>query len=384
MTAEVRGTAQLVILGSSLSALGVLRNACRNRMRAVVVDHTPDVAFSSRLGERLLLDRAEEGSWVARLQELGKGHNILIATSDFWLRFLVREREILSTAYRSILHPSNTALRLCLDKASFMTWCATHELDAPRHYPLDADGNIGDPDSVEFPVLLRPAQSVHSAGRSLPKAIEARNGNELARWLECYRKESVVPIVTESLLGRKLDQYSVALARDGTRCLSFVARKLRPLPRNCSVGTYVELCPNPEAEALARRACDLLTYYGVAEAEVLQDRESGRRFLIEINARPWIQYSLSYASGWDFLAFLLDPTYDPQPTRKRNRVWFDCPSDLFVCFSRSIGLVRRRQVGLSSYLRSLMRPKIEASFAWYDPGPWLHQMERLLRVRHRA
>lgn len=373
------GATQLVILGSSLSALGVLRNACRNRMRAVVVDHTRGVAFASRLGRKVLLEQAEEDAWAARVQELGEGRNVLIATGDFWLRFLMRKRELLSSAYPRILQASNAALSVCLDKARFMTWCAAHGLDAPRHYPLDADGKIAQPDSVEFPVFLRPAQSLHSVSRKVPKAVEARNRDELARWLELYREEGLAPIVTESLLEQPLDQYSVALVRDGTRSLSFVARKLRPLPRNSSIGTYVELCPNPEAEALARRACDLLDYYGVAEAEVLQDRESGRRFLIEINARPWIQYSLSYGSGRDFLKFLLDPGYDAARAATRGRVWLDGPSDMFVSFSRSVGLVRHGQVSVGEYLLSLLRPGVEASFAWHDPGPWLRQLGTLIR-----
>jgi predicted ATP-grasp superfamily ATP-dependent carboligase len=155
----------------------------------------------------------------------------------------------------------------------------------------------------------------------------------------------------------------------------FVARKVRPAPKHCSVGSYVELAPQSEVESLARRAATALDYFGIGEVEILREDETGRLFLIEINARPWLQYALAPASGHDFLGALIGK---PRSMRRvtEGRRWIDLESDVYGAFSSSVGAVRLGELGLGSYLLSLLRANVYARLDFRDLMPALRRSGR--------
>jgi predicted ATP-grasp superfamily ATP-dependent carboligase len=140
------------------------------------------------------------------------------------------------------------------------------------------------------------------------------------------------------------------------------------------VGTFVELSPQAEVLRLARQVIDSLGLVGIGEVEMLHDAVTGENFLIEINARPWMQYALAPASGHDFLATALGQPAAPAMCRRRRldgRSWVDLKPDLFNAFSRRKGAVRKGEIGLTDYLLSLLRMNVYAKFAWRDPWPGL-------------
>src|SRR5690606_21238848 len=139
----------------------------------------------------------------------------LVATSDAWLRVVAAGRGDLDAAYRCVLHPPNPVLDICLSKERFTTWCESHGLPVPARYRVGS-GRFPDLSGVRYPVLLRPAETRHSNPHALlGKAVEARSASELTRLLDAYRRENMEPVLCQSLLGRRLTQYSVGLARDG-------------------------------------------------------------------------------------------------------------------------------------------------------------------------
>lgn len=374
----------LVVLGSSLTGLAVLRNANKIGMRAQLFDTRDGIAIHSRLAQVQILKDASEDEIRRIILELGQGGmNILIATSDHWLRFVFCHREDLDKAYQIILHPDNAILDICLNKPQLAAWCEKHTVQTPRRHLVQCPEDL-DTVSIELPVMLRPAISL-PAGTRLPKAIEVRELEQLRNWLQRYQEEGIAVVVTESLLGQQLTQYSVGLARDGARMTSFVTRKVRPLPENCAVGTFVELAPNAEVESIARTVACALDYFGIAEFEILYSKDRRKGYLIEINARPWIQYALVSESGHDFLTFLLTPDrYDSNNEINQGKRWLDWTNDFFYCFSSSVGLVRTGRIGLAEYLKSLFQANVYAKFSFHDSGPFWYDLKNWGRSLLRA
>jgi predicted ATP-grasp superfamily ATP-dependent carboligase len=258
-------------------------------------------------------------------------------------------------------------LHVCLDKGRFSQWCVANGLPAPRAWVPTEQAR---PDDLAPPFLIRPAETLHGAPQhGLPKAVEVKDEQELASWLSRFAAAGCRALVSESLLGQRLTQYSVPFARAKGKLLSFVARKLRPDPARCSVGTCVELAPHADAEALGRNAAEALDYFGIGEAEVLHSEATGRSYLIEINCRPWLQYPLAPASGHDFLGLLIDRPVRHRPRVKRGRRWVDLPSDLFGAFSSSVGVVRQGQLGVGAYVASLLKVNVFARFDARDLRP---------------
>ncbi len=216
------------------------------------------------------------------------------------------------------------------------------------------------------------------------KVLQAESPADLRRCLERFSELNLTPVVTESLLTQRVLQYSIPVARGHGRMMSFVASKVRPTPDMCDVGSYVELSPAPVVEELACRVMDELDYFGIGEVEILHSADTERSYLIEVNARPWLQYSLAPASGHDLLGLVLGDEVRPAPAlRKQGLRWIYFRSDLTVCFSRRHGLVWRGRLGLVDYLRSLVRANVWAIFSFRDPRPWFAEVvgtvEDLLR-----
>jgi predicted ATP-grasp superfamily ATP-dependent carboligase len=279
----------------------------------------------------------------------------------------------LEASYGAVLAASNEALRICLDKAAFARWCEEQKLPACRSWSLDRLAE------VRLPALIRPASTLH--GRpdiGLPKAIFVESVGALNDWAARYRACGVDALVSESLLDRQVVQYSVPFARRGAEITCFVARKVRPPASWARTGTYVELQPNAEVEGLAVRALEALDYFGIGEVEILQSEQDGRSYLIEINARPWVQYTIASASGHGLLSFLLGARPAEVRRKKQGIRWLNLGADLYVCFSRSEGLYLRGELGLAQYVRSVLKANAFAFFDWRDPWPAMTELGALI------
>ena len=360
----------LVILGASITGLAVARDAHRHGLRTIVLDSADGPGLHSRRATPINVGLVTEAATLNRVLSLGGPQIALISTSDDWIRFVIEHRSLLNSTYGLIVQPENATLDLCLDKMAFSEWCVTSGLPCPNAW---IPGMGLRPTSLGFPVLLRPVRTLHGNRElGLPKAVEVGTETELAHWLEQFAAKRVIPLVTESLLGRPLEQYSVPFARRDRDTMLFTARKVRPSAELCQAGTCVELCVDERIEHLGRTAIERLDYFGIGEVEILRDTQSGEDYLIEINARPWLQYALAPASNHDFLGLVLNlPAAANRTPLRDGKTWVSLNQDLFVAFSRSIGMVRHGRVGLISYLRSLARSNVFALFDWRDPRPFL-------------
>lgn len=357
----------LVVLGSSLTALAVVRVAHRQGYRCVMFDHMAGPASQTSMAEFRLLKASDAVSLRERAGDLiGRNDVAVIADSDRCVRFVRLYREALESFGWRVIHPSGEAIDICLDKSAFLRWCAEKGLGAPRLY--DA-ANAATIDASAYPLMLRPEWTQHSSGTGLPKALEIRDPETLKYWLERFAAVNVTPSLCESLLSEGLRQFSVGASRDAQgRVFTFVAEKVRPIAEQCAGGTYVTPSESPRAAELAAQALNAIDFFGVAEVEVLYDPNSERAYLVEINARPWLQYGLPYACGWDLLGHALG---NPRHTSgaSRSHAWLYFSSDLYICFSRTDGLVRSGRVRFGEYLRTLFHSDVYATWDWRDLKP---------------
>jgi predicted ATP-grasp superfamily ATP-dependent carboligase len=153
---------------------------------------------------------------------------------------------------------------------------------------------------------------------------------------------------------------------------------LRPDAEQCAGGTFVVPSEERGVTELAVAALDALGYFGLAEVEVLYDPSSKHAYLVEINARPWLQFGLSFACGTNLLehALGMPPQQQQQSAGARSHAWLYFSSDLYACFSRTTGLIRTRKMTLAQYLRSLAQADVYATWDWLDPAPAIESAYR--------
>lgn len=361
----------LVVFGSSESALAVVRRAAREDFVVTIVDEAPGIAFRSRFSRKKVLVPDLSGLDAVRIRDLiGPPDSTVVCTSDRWLLYFRQHWEALGVV--DWLHPAPAVLDILLDKAAFCRWCVARGITAPRWYPAPAAAG-----EISFPVVVRPNKT-HLANRQvkLPKVRLIHGAEELAEALAWFHRHDVDAIVTESLLGRRLLQYSVPFVRKNGKTLSFVARKVRPAPARCEVGTYVTTAADEGAGDIVRDLLAGLDYEGIGEAELLYDVERRQHYLIEINARPWTQFQLSLAAGYDFFGFYFDQA---RAAGGGEATWVDFSSDVKAVFSPMDGLLRSGELTLPAYLGSLRRVTSFSVWDLADPLPLLYDVVKDLR-----
>ena len=378
---------RLVVLGGSATGLAVARSSYAQGLETIVADTHRSLASSSRCATFHELPSDGSELAVRELLALADGQpTAIIADSDAWLRFLQGWRDELDGAFE-VLHAPPSSIATCLDKLQFNRWCRQHGIPSPTPY-LCAEGGEYD---VSFPVIVRPRLTCHHRAHDVPKAIECRSPSELRWAIERCRNASVDPDVCESLLRPATRCFSVGLARNARgETLSVTAERVRPLPEQCAAGTFVRLCPHPAVQELAERVAEKLDLYGIAEIEILANPGgpggSEELSVVEVNARPWLQFPLADRSGHAMLPFLLNrPVRRPRHRRTDGVSWIDISADRYICFSRQRGLVWQGQMSGSAWLRAVCSAEAHPVWSWSDPGPLMHSLlPKWLRASQRG
>ncbi len=92
-----------------------------------------------------------------------------------------------------------------------------------------------------------------------------------------------------------------------------------------------------------------LCFSGIGEIEILYDAKKDDYYFIEINARPWTQFSLATNYNYNYLQFVTDnKNYIYKKNFCDDAIWIDFFNDLFICFSKKNGLVRQKKISFLS------------------------------------
>jgi predicted ATP-grasp superfamily ATP-dependent carboligase len=297
----------VIVLGSSQIALAIAREAVRLGAGTVkMIDTVSDVGSFSNCSSFHQLNQNFHFDEVFREIDkvVVKGKTVLFADSDQWLDFVKKYRLLLDSMV-SVLHPTNDVLELCLSKSKFGDWCTDNAIRTAER--IDEQKIANGLSTLDFPLIIRPDKDI-AIKTELPKCVSVETAHELNSTVNRYRKAGVGISVTRSLLGLTPSQVSVGFCRRANGdCITFVAEKIRPFANFCGTGTLVKSTDCFEyVRSIAQSVAEKMNFVGIGEMEFLVDKGSEQAYLIEINARPWMQFSLAKHAGVDIVAFALN------------------------------------------------------------------------------
>jgi predicted ATP-grasp superfamily ATP-dependent carboligase len=359
-----------------VTALAIIREAAHLRKNIFIVDNVDGIAMKSRYPVKYLLATTDEDSILSQLKCLADHNTVLIADCDRWLRFIAKYYLSLKVLFADILHPVPETLALCLHKVDFLEWCHKKNFPAPKLYNVNSKSDFEH--VVDFPVILRPEETQHGKESDLPKAVEAVNASELQRWLILFENNNIKPVVCESALSASGSQFSVGVARQNGKTISFVAEKVRPVAERCCGGSYVVGRQNSTAKDLAEQVLEAFDYSGIAEVEILYDPLRDKYWIIEVNARPWVQFPMAAKLGCNLLSFSLGEGNIVYETKARGCYWMWFSADIYECCSRSDGLIATSQLSVSDYFKSLLQANVYAFWDRKDMRPFFVELLKLV------
>jgi predicted ATP-grasp superfamily ATP-dependent carboligase len=310
---------------------------------------------------------------------------VLFAVRDDEVMIISRARGILQEYYEIVMPEHEVVVKL-LTKDGLRRAALECGIPAPQTvYPRSADELVSLTDGLEFPVILKPTESLYwhkpeiasllsagaLAGRA--KVVLCRTKDEL---LDNYRKIAVYDdrmVVQEVIPGEdeRLVYFASYTNRQSETIASFAGRKIRIIPAGFGSASYVKTMYDPELYATAVKLLSGVKYQGLSGIEFKHDPRDNRYKLVEVNARFGLWDGLSVKVGVDlpYVAYrdALGQSVEPRHTYPEGIIWVDYYRDLRALLAyRRLG-----KLSVGAWLRSLRGDKMVATYAPDDWRPFV-------------
>ena len=309
---------------------------------------------------------------------------VLIPCTDDAVLALSRVRDRLPP---SLLHalPAADLVAALLDKERFHRLASENGLPVPRTLAVTraVDARLAARE-LGFPCVLKPTLKTRAWSEAAGASVSVvRDAGDLERLLVAIDGLDQPFLLQEWVPGADTDMYSrhAYVDRDGRTLLSCVARKLRQWPPGAGVTTLAVEIDAPEIEEPCARLLAGVGYSGLCELELKRDSASGRVVLIEANpARVALAMPIAEAAGVELLHTVYRyvaglPPPEPRSERKRGAKWIWWRADR----ASAAHYLRRGELGVADYARSLGGHPSEAEISLHDPLPFAVLAWRTLR-----
>lgn len=378
----------ILVLGSGLTVLGVIRLLTRAGLTPLVVGDRPGVAGKSRWYHAAPPSRADvspETDLAAWLDGLPLERAVLMPCSDYWALRVADCAPTVGGRFPSSL-PGFAGLQSVIDKGSLAGLLDELSLPHPRTLQVEAIADLDAwPDSMLGDVFIKPRDSAPFFRQFGVKAFRVTSRGELAARLAEAQRFDLAIQLQEYVPGPASNHYYVEgfIDREGRRRALFVRQRLRMYPPDFGNSTlFVSVAPTtiPDAVETVDTLLRHVRYRGIFSAEFKRDARTGRCQLIEVNARPWWFVEFAGQCGVNVVEMaVLDALGEPVPVVTEYRVGKSCVYpyyDYFACRE----LHRAGELSLGAWLSSWARAT-QPVLRWNDPVPALSETASLFRQK---
>ncbi len=350
-----------------------------------------DPTFASRYcgGRCILPPRSEPSALIDALLDAGRQLSTLVGRrvplmygEDYFLELVYAHRDRLQDKFLLTLCDPEVGIGL-LTKDRFEALARDRELPVARRLSWDTLCDI------EGPVLAKPRSKFawhHSPLKvrlfgNGGKALIFENGRAaVAQSHIAHFRDQLV--FQEYVRGddRQLWSFHGFSDENGKVLASFVGRKLRTSPPLTGESSFIELIRDDSLATFGWQMAERVPLKGPFKMDFKTDAETGRHFLLEVNARFNLWHCLGAANGLN----LMDVAYNHLITGKRppplsyrtDTRWLCLPLD----WRAYRQLAARGELNLTGWLSSILLTRtVYNVFAWSDPAPLAMTLVRKVR-----
>lgn len=319
----------VLIFGSHITALGVLRVLEARRVPSYVVDDTTDIIVRSRWyrpAERKLAETSDSDELADYLRSLQLPHAVLIACSDRWTRAVAGLPPDLRQRFPASVPPV-AAVEFCTDKSRFVSLVERLGIPHPRTLLIRSVADLdGATDADLLDGFLKPTDGQRFYRRFGTKGSFVHSREEAARVVEQASAAGITLMLQEWIPGEPAATILIDgfVDRTGTVISMLARRRLRmdpPKIANTALDVTIPLEDARRATDMIRSILAEVRYRGVFNVEFKFDARSGLFNVIEVNARPFWLIAHVAAAGLDlpWMSYL-DAQGLPVPTPPPYRV----------------------------------------------------------------
>ena len=351
---------------------------------------TPAMASRYCTGRCLLPPLGQREAVVQRLLQVGAqlgeavgGRIPLFYGDDDYLGLIQDYAGELEKHYALLLNPVSLS-RALHSKARFQ------ELGESRGLPVPMRLDFQVLDQYHGPVLVKPTMKTDWEGsavynelfshagkaRIFPNGSEAKSHEFVRRMKDELQFQEYIPGDDRSLWSFH------GFADERSELVEwFVGRKIRTHPALTGDSAYLELAHDDELAALGRDIVRRIGLKGIFKMDFKRHADTGRYYLLEINARFNLWHYLGAANGVNLAQvayeYLTRRVRRPHVTARTTYRWLSLKLDLRAW--------RREKLNTLEWLGSLLAaPKVYEFWSWSDPLPAIVDLKQYVpRLRRK-
>lgn len=301
-------TIDIVIVGGSANALGILRSLAPFARCLVLAEDKNSPVFHSKFGQKKLVKSTKTKAIIEELEKIGPSFSIppvLFLSEEKSVEQVSLHRETLNKYYRFPLVDHQMIIDL-QSKSAFQSLAEKHLSPIPKASVIQQVSDFEKVDVLSFPCVFKPLYQDATYSKLFKKAYKV---NDLAEVKELYKK--IQPIMADMILqewlhGKDSDIYFCLALFDGSSQLidAFTGRKLRSWPLN--IGGTASCTNAPEAHdelsKITSKFARDIGYQGLLGMEYKFDNQRCGFYMIEPTvARTDYQHEIATLSGHNLL-----------------------------------------------------------------------------------
>jgi len=367
------------VLGSYITGLGVIRSLGWKGIPIISLDSDKNqIGFYSKYcnGIKSPHPAYREEAYIDLLLEIGgllNDKGVLIPTSDVAALITLKNKSKLLKYYNFIMSDLSVS-ELLINKSLFYKTLKKLNVEHPKtYYPKVEKQVLELSREIKYPCIIKPALSGYFRLDFKTKLFIANSRKELIiKWKKANKRNHEV-LIQEIVPGDAESMYGVNMYyRKGfTPRNVFMYQRIREWPHDFGNGCIIQKTNIPELEKIVIDLVSKINYHGIIDAEFKKDARDNSFKLIEINARPWMQYSLASRYGVDAAYFAYMDTIgkkvEKQYLSKEDVKWVIIFDDVYSALKR----IYKKELTYHQWLSSYRGKKVYAFFARDDPMPFV-------------
>jgi D-aspartate ligase len=379
-----------IVIGlNGMVGLQTARILARRKVPVIAVAKDPDHHISrTRACRQILYAHTESEEVIDLLKAVGPQLNqkaVLFPCGDMNVALVSQHRESLADWYHISL-PAHEVVEMTSNKASFYAYAQREGFPIPRTFPLRSRADAEQAaQELTFPCLLKPpARTLEWAEHGAVKNYTVSGPEELLTLFDRHHEWAKLLLAQEWVEGPDTNLYAcnVYFNAASEPVTAFVTHKLRQWPPQRGLGSLGEECRNDIVLDTTLRLFKSVQYQGLGYLEMKRDERSGEYFMMEANiGRPTGRsptaeaggVELLYAMYCDAIGWPLPPNLEQKPTGVK---WIHLRRDT----QSALYYWRRGELTPREWWRSVRGRKTYALFSWTDPGPFLGDLLRVIRL----
>ena len=370
-----------IVIGiDSLQGLQTARILTSRGIRVIGIAKNPShYAAGTRVCDEILVADTGGRGVIDLLVDIGPGFAtkpVLFPCQDKNVLVVSRHRAVIEAWYEVAL-PSPEIVEMMMDKSRFYEWATANGFPLTPTFVLrsraDAERAAA---KIAYPSILKPSMRLREWSRhTREKAAIVDSAAEFLDGYDRFSDWADVLIVQELIQGPETNQFTFNgyFGRSGDVLATVTTRKVRQWPVGTGQATLSYEVDNDTVAREALRLFESVDYRGLAYLEMKVDDRTGKYYIVEPNiGRPTGRSATAEAVGIELLQTMYcDAAGLPVPedcgTRRRGVKWIHLVRDTQAALHH----VRRRDLGVLEWLRSLRGPKVYAVLSLRDPVPFL-------------